>query len=266
MHGPTEFADLGHYRLAEKLADASFVVCISDFARSQLMALSDPEAWERLDVVHVGIPVDQFTRSKPSSAGRREPTILYIGRLVPEKGQAVLLDAVALLAARGRLVDVTLAGEGPLRQALERRAEQLGIASQVSFLGAVGQDRLRALYEDASIFCLPSFAEGVPVVLMEAMAMGLPVVSTRITGIPELIEDGSSGLLVAPGRPDELADRLEWLLADPALRRELGTEAREAVLREFDAERSAEQLYELFRERLLGRTADHLPEVAKIGA
>jgi glycosyltransferase involved in cell wall biosynthesis len=266
MHGPTEFADVRHYRLAEKLRDARFVVCISDFARSQLMALSEPETWDRLDVVHVGIPVDQFTRSSAPAAPARPPTILYIGRLVPEKGQAVLLEATALLASRGHVVDVTLAGEGELRLDLERRAERLGIAPQVSFLGAVGQDQLQKLYETASIFCLPSFAEGVPVVLMEAMAMGLPVVSTRITGIPELVEDGVGGLLVAPGRPDELADRLESLLTDPALRRELGIRGREAVLREFDAERSATQLYELFSERLLGPAPESSVEVAKAGA
>src|ERR1044072_1575981 len=116
-----------------------------------------------------------------------------------------------MLAARGHLVDVILAGDGPLKSSLERRARQLGIASPISFPGAVGQDRLRELYESASIFCLPSFAEGVPVVLMEAMAMGLPTVSTRIAGISELIEDTVGGLVVAPGRPDELASRLEGL-------------------------------------------------------
>lgn len=267
MHGPTEFADLRHYRLAEKLSEARFVVCISDFARSQLMALSEPEAWERFEVVHVGLPVGQFTRSSPPAPRGDRPTILYIGRLVPEKGQAVLLEAAALLAGRGHLVDLTLAGEGDLRPALERRAEQLGIAAQVSFLGAVGQDRLRELYETASIFCLPSFAEGVPVVLMEAMAMGLPVVSTRITGIPELIEDGVGGLLVAPGRPDELADRLESLLVDPTLCRELGNGGREAVLRGFDAEHSASRLYELFSERLAGPAPERRNGVvAKAGA
>jgi len=266
MHGPTEFGDLSHYRLAEKLRDARFVVCISDFARSQLMALSEPRDWERLDVVHVGIPVDQFTRSGVRPPGADRDSILYIGRLVPEKGQAVLLEAVALLAARGHLVDVTLAGEGALRGDLEGLAEQLGIAPRVSFLGAVGQDRLRELYEAASIFCLPSFAEGVPVVLMEAMAMELPVVSTRIAGIPELIEDGVGGFLVAPGRPDELAGRLESLLSDPSLRQELGARGREAVLREFDAERSAVQLYELFVERLLGSAPKPAPQVAKAGA
>lgn len=265
MHGPTEFYDVGHYRLAEKLDEASFVVCISDFARSQLMTLCDPGAWDRLHVIHVGIPVDQFTRSSAPPAAGRNPAILYVGRLVPEKGQAVLLEAVALLAERGHTANVTLAGEGRLRPELERRAEQLGIASRITFLGAVGQDKLRDLYEGASIFCLPSFAEGVPVVLMEAMAMKLPVVSTRITGIPELIEDGASGLLVAPGRPDELADRLEWLLTDPSLCRELGSQGRDTVLHEFNAEHSAVQLYGLFCERLPGRESDPSPVVSKVG-
>jgi colanic acid/amylovoran biosynthesis glycosyltransferase len=250
MHGPTEFYDLGHYRLAEKVRDARFVVCISDFARSQLMGISDPDAWERLHVIHVGIPVDRFTRSSTPSTGEHDPAILYIGRLVPEKGQAVLLEAVARLAERGQTARLTLAGDGPLRPRLEALAERLGLTSRVTFLGAVGQDDLHRLYEGASIFCLPSFAEGVPVVLMEAMAMELPVLSTRITGIPELIEDGVSGLLVAPGRADELAERLGSLLADPALRHELGSQGRQAVLREFDAERSAAQLYELLSEQL----------------
>jgi glycosyltransferase involved in cell wall biosynthesis len=246
MHGPTEFYDLRHFRLAEKVRSASFVVCISDFARSQLMGLSDPETWDRLHVVHVGIPVEQFTRSAARNGSGHAPTVLYIGRLVPEKGQAVLLDAVSQLAARGVAVELQLAGEGSLRPELERAAARLGIAERVFFLGAVGQEELRALYERASIFCLPSFAEGVPVVLMEAMAMGLPVVTTRIAGIPELVEDGQSGILVAPGRADELADSLAGLLEQPELRQSLGSNGREAVIRGFDCEGSAAQLQALF--------------------
>jgi colanic acid/amylovoran biosynthesis glycosyltransferase len=141
-----------------------------------------------------------------------------------------------------------VAGAGPQREELERLADDLGVAQAVSFLGAVGQEELHALYEAASVFCLPSFSEGVPVVLMEAMAMRLPVVSTKITGIPELIEDEHSGLLVAPGRPDLLADALERLLADPSLRHELGSRGRDHVLAGFDAEASAAQLHSLFAE------------------
>ncbi len=253
MHGPTEFFDVSHFRLAEKLSRARLVVCISDFARSQLMSLSEPEVWDKLHVVHCGIPIDQFPRSHSADRPGVEPSILYVGRLVPEKGQAVLLEALGALVERGRQVSVTLVGEGPGRADLERLAERLGIAARTSFLGAVGQDDIRAIYAGASVFCLPSFAEGVPCVLMEAMATGLPVVSTRITGIPELVEDGHTGLLVAPGRADELAGALERLLADPALCRELGVNARAKVIEEFDAERSAEQLYALFTRELSPR-------------
>lgn len=251
MHGPTEFFEVGRFRLAEKLRSARFVVCISDYARSQLMSLCEPELWERLHVVHCGIPMERFTRSGAGDRGE-QTGILCIGRLVPEKGQAVLLEAVAQLAERGRRVAVTLAGEGPSRPALERMAGRLGIASQTTFLGAVGQEQIRDLYESASIFCLPSFAEGVPCVLMEAMAMELPVLSTRITGIPELIDDTHNGLLVAPGRVDELAGAIERLIADPSRARELGVRGRETVAREFDVEHTAEQLRCCFASELAG--------------
>lgn len=257
MHGPTEFYDLRHFRLAEKVRSASFVVCISDFARSQLMGLSEPDTWDRLHVIHVGIPIERFTTNGSGTNGippgldgldptEGTQTILYIGRLVPEKGQPVLLEAIAELIGRGCDVRLELAGEGELRPELERLTASLSLEERVSFLGAVGQDELRKLYGRASIFCLPSFAEGVPVVLMEAMAMGLPAVSTRIAGIPELIDNDRSGILVAPGRADELADSLARLLADPELRQSLGAQGREKVVRDFDAERSAEQLADLF--------------------
>ncbi len=252
IHGPTEFCDVSRYRLGEKLRHARFVVCISDYARSQLMALSEPEAWDKLHVIHVGIPIAQFTRNGNGSRPSARPTILFIGRQVPEKGQAVLLQATALLAERGHTVDVVLAGEGQARPEFERLAQRLGVASQVSFPGAVGQEEIHALYAGASIFCLPSFAEGIPGVLMEAMAMRLPVVSTRITGIPELVDDGATGLLVAPGRTDELADALQRLLTDPSLCHEMGSNAREKVVCEFNTASSSERLYALFGQMLSG--------------
>ncbi|HEX6688734.1 MAG TPA: glycosyltransferase family 4 protein [Solirubrobacterales bacterium] len=249
MHGPTEFFDVRHFRLAEKLRQARFVVCISDFARSQLMALSEPDSWQKLPVVHVGIPIEQFTpvgASPPTAAAE----ILCIGRLVPEKGQAVLIEAIARLVERGLPASATFAGEGPQRGALEALAERLGVGSRVSFRGAVGQEELHALYAAASAFCLPSFSEGVPVVLMEAMAMRLPTIGTTITGVPELIEDGHSGLLVPPGRPDLLTDALQRALSDDALAQTLGEAGRAKVLAEFDADASAEQLHALFAEQI----------------
>jgi glycosyltransferase involved in cell wall biosynthesis len=245
MHGPAEFFDVSRFRLADKLRRASFVVCISDFARSQLMALSEPEVWDRLHVVHVGIPIEQFTRRPDRPPGDRSD-ILFVGRLSPVKGQAVLLQAAALLARRGRAAEIVIAGEGPMRPALERLTERLGLAGQVRFIGAVGQDEIHGLYAGASVFCLPSFAEGVPCVLMEAMAMELAVVTTTIAGIPELVDHGRCGLLVAPGRADRLADALERLLDDAELRARIATEAREKVVREFDVDACAEQMQRIF--------------------
>jgi glycosyltransferase involved in cell wall biosynthesis len=245
LHGPAELFDVGHYRLAEKVREARFVVCISDFTRSQLMALSDVSQWDKLHVVHVGVPIEQFTARDGDMATEGVPEILFVGRHVPEKGHAVLLEAISLLEQRGHRVKLTLAGDGPSRQALEAFAEALGIAARTSFLGSVGQDEINSLYAKATIFCLPSFAEGLPTVLMEAMAMELPVVSTRITGVPELVEDAHTGLLVTPGRPDLLADALERLLADRQLCRDLAANGRQKVIHDFNARTSAEQLYAL---------------------
>lgn len=251
MHGPTEFWDVRHYRLAEKLASAGFVVCISEFCRSQLMNLCEPERWQRLRVVHCGIPVEDFTRRRPPSEPGADARILYIGRLVPEKGQTVLLEAIAELARRGHEVTATIAGEGALKPELEKMAKRLGLSDRVEFPGAVGQHQLRDLYEEAAVFCLPSFGEGVPIVLMEAMAMEVPPISTRIAGIPELIDHERSGLLVPPGNTEELTEALESLLNEPAFHRELAAAGREKVLEEFDTHRSAAQLLAIFEEMLL---------------
>jgi glycosyltransferase involved in cell wall biosynthesis len=256
MHGPTEFFDVRHFRLGEKVRHARFVVCISDFARSQLMALSDSGAWPNLPVIHVGIPIERFTPLNGDRPLAALPKILCIGRLVPEKGQAVLIEALARLLERGRPAALTLVGEGPQREALERLARDLGVEQDVSFRGAIGEEELHEAYEGASVFCLPSFSEGVPVVLMEAMAMKLPVISTTITGIPELIEDGRSGLLVPPGRPDQLADALQRLLDDDSLRRELGARGREKVIAEFDAEASAVALHAIFADQVSANGGD----------
>ncbi len=214
IHGPDEFFNVEGFNLPEKVVHASFVVCISYYVRSQLMALSDPVHWEKLKVVRCSVDAERF-RPPASRDGTGQPEILCIGRLVPVKGQAILLEALALLRDRGLPFRATLAGAGPTESALQRRAKELGLSGCVSFPGPVGQDEIRSFYLAASIFCLPSFAEGLPGVIFEAMAMELPVVSTRITAIPELVVEEETGYLVTPGRADELADALERMLADP---------------------------------------------------
>lgn len=248
MHGPTELSDVGRFDLAAKVADAAFVVCISDFCRSQLMALVEEDRWSKLHVVHCGIEPDRLPLAdrddRDGRDGRDRTRLLCVGRLVPEKGQAVLLDALEILRQRGIAVETVLVGDGPRRAALERRAASSGL--DVSFAGAVAPDAVVQHYRWADVFCLPSFAEGVPVVLMEAMATGAPVITTRIAGIAELVEDGETGVLLPPGRADLLADAIERLAADPALRRKMGEAGRAIVLEQFDVRASATQLAQLF--------------------
>jgi glycosyltransferase involved in cell wall biosynthesis len=254
MHGPPEFYDVRGTRLAAKVKRADAVICISDFCRSQLMSLVDETHWAKLHVVRCGISTTRYARHAAWN-GRRGAAVnvLTVARLASVKGHAVLLDALAALTARGVDVELTWIGDGPERAALERRAKQLRVAHRVRMLGAVGQDDIRAEYERADVFCLPSFAEGLPVVLLEAMAMELPVVATQVMAVPELVEHGVSGLLVAPARPDLLADALELLIDAPDERASMGATGRAKVLADHDAARSGSALRNVYRE--LGVTA-----------
>lgn len=250
VHGPTEFADVPGTDLAAKVRDARFVVCISDFARSQLMALVEEDHWAKLLVVHCGIEPDSYPLLEPDRAGRTGPLRwLAVGRLVEVKGQSVLLEALAAHRAGGGQAELALVGSGPREARLRRYAEELGVSSHVRFVGAVGQDDILDWYRWADVFCLSSFAEGVPVVLMEAMATGLPVVTTRIAGIPELVEDGVSGFVVPPGRPDLLAAAIARC-ADPEARVRLGRAGREAVTSGYETAATARQLAAAYAARL----------------
>jgi glycosyltransferase involved in cell wall biosynthesis len=232
---------MASHNLALKVRRADAVVCISDFVRSQLMSLVPPADWARLHTVRCGIDVERFRPPDgPRAAGRGE--ILTVAAMSPRKGHAVLLAALAELARRGADFGALLVGDGPERPALERLADELGIRARVRFAGALAEEDLPPLYRAADVFCLPSYAEGVPIVLMEAMASELPVVATGVMGVPELVEDGRSGLVVPPGRPDALADALAQLLDDPALRSELGRAARERVRSEYEVGAAAVQL------------------------
>ncbi len=188
----------------------------------------------------MAVDVDRFGDRTSERAGRPAGPlrILFVGRLVPEKGPSVLLDAVAhLRSAPDPLdVEVRIVGAGPLADELRRQSVDQGTADRVTLVGPLGNEELPDQYAWADVFCLPSFAEGVPVVLMEAMATGLPVVTTAIAGIPELVRDGVTGRLVPPGRVDQLASALRDLADDTADGRSaLGQAARARVREEFGA-------------------------------
>lgn len=262
VHGPDEFYDAYRQYLPEKVAAADFICCISHFARSQLMRLSPYAHWHKLEVVRLGVDPAHFApRPRPLSAdGAFE--LLCVGRLTPSKGQHLLIDAVARLLGQGRHVRLRLVGAGDDRASLEAQVRSQGLADHVLFEGAVNQDRIRALYAQAHCFCIASFAEGIPVVLMEAMAMAVPCVTTRITGIPELIEDGRDGLLVAPSDAAGLAAAIARLMDDPALYDRLAAAGRQRVVDDYDLARNVDRLAEVFGRRLAPLPAAAAPAVA----
>jgi glycosyltransferase involved in cell wall biosynthesis len=247
-HG-TDIFEADARTLAEKVRRARFVICASDFGRSQLMALVEERHWPNIHVVPCGIDVRQFARPTPPRVGSTGRfTVLAVGRLVAVKGHAVLLDAMAELRDRNGLpVALHVVGDGPQRAALEDRADAIGVTDLVTFHGRVGQDAIKRHYAVADAFCLPSFGEGVPVVLMEAMAMEVPVVASGVMGIPELVQDGKSGLLVPPGRPRALADALARLADSPELRLALGRAGRARVEAAFSLDRSLHALLAIYR-------------------
>jgi len=249
IHGPDEFYDVSGYRLREKIAGARFLCAIGSFARSQLMKLSPPGSWDKFEVIPVGVdPVRFAPRPDPGVAAPFE--ILCLGRLVPAKGQHVLLAATALLKAEGRRILVRFVGDGPDRPALEQDARRRGLEDCVRFEGSVNQDRIREFYSRSGVFVLPSFAEGIPVVLMEAMSMEIPCVTTFVNGIPELIRDGCDGLLVPPSDEIALAAAITRLIDDGTLRKRLGESARRRVVERHNLARNAERLADVFRRRL----------------
>ena len=219
VHGPDEFYDVPGYSLQEKIAGASFICTIGKFARSQLMKISPTPQWDKFEVAPLGVDPVRFS-PRPHRQGANDFEAICVGRLVPAKGQHVLIGAIHRLVREGRTIRLRLVGDGPDRESLEREVTELGIGGSVIFEGPVNQDKIRSLYQAADLFVLPSFAEGIPVVLMEAMAMELPVVTTFVNGIPELIRHGMDGWLVAPSDEESLASAIANLMDDDALREE----------------------------------------------
>jgi glycosyltransferase involved in cell wall biosynthesis len=231
---------------------ALFVRSISRHGRGQLMLSCDRSQWTKLIYVPLGIDPSKFA-PKSSRPASKPAHILCVGRLASEKGQALLLEAFAILTADGMPLHVRLVGDGPDRNWLERRAVELGIASTVEFTGWVDQDQLMDLYREADLFVLPSLAEGIPMVLMEAMAMQIPCVAPCITGIPELIEHGVDGMLFAVADVEDLTKNISILLNSPELCTQIGKQARARVLRDYDMARNTERFAAVLADRLQAR-------------
>jgi glycosyltransferase involved in cell wall biosynthesis len=249
VHGPDEFYDASDYKLPEKIIAADFIFCISHYARSQVMKLSPVQAWSKLDICRLGVDPQRFT-PQPNIQQHTHCHLLCVGRLTAAKGQAILLKAVAQLHSQGSPMRLTLVGMGPDEHSLKAYAALLGISEQVDFTGAVDQDHILDYYHAADIFVLPSFAEGLPVVLMEAMAMEIPCITTAITGVPELIDNGVDGILVAASDVVGLTAAITKLASDSDLRRQLGQAGRRKVLARYDLQQNTQLLFAAFNKRL----------------
>lgn len=247
LHGISEFDYPAGLLLRDKIAAARFVACVSRFGMAQAMRLIPPDHWPRLGIVRCGIDLaDLPALPVRQDAGDRPLEVIAVGRLSPEKGQAGLLNAIAMLRDQGVAVRLTLVGDGPEGDALHARAGRLGIEALVRFVGRQDERTTLASIAAADVLVLPSFMEGLPVVLMEAMALGVPVVATRVAGIPELVRDEESGLLFDPADWQALAGAVARLAADPALRTRLATAGRQRIEREFAIERATARLPALF--------------------
>lgn len=244
VHGPDEFYDVTPNNVKEKIEEAVFVRCIGFFCRSQLMRLSSMDQWGKFHIVRCGIFRDEFARKAPPGGPVRN--VLCVGRLCPSKGQAVLVEAAEILRRRKRGFRIRLLGGGPDLEAIRAMIEAKGLGDCVEAVGPVGHDRVKEELAASDLFVLPSFAEGIPVALMEAMASGVPVISTRIAGIPELIDSGSEGVLTQPSDAQELAAAIDSFILGRADARAMTERAWQKVRALFDAEANAKALGELF--------------------
>ena len=244
VHGPEEFDRAPSIHLREKIRRAELVVAVSSFGRSQLFRIADQESWEKIQVVHCGIDRTFSDETGRDAAGTRR--LVCVGRLCEQKGQLLLVKAAALLAAEGRAFELVLVGDGEHRPMIEALIARLDLASHVRITGWASADQVKSEMLAARALILPSFAEGLPVVLMEAMALGRPVLTTYVAGIPELVIDGETGWLFPAGSIDDLLAAMRACLDSPEEKLErMGQAERTRALERHDIDGQAARLSDL---------------------
>jgi glycosyltransferase involved in cell wall biosynthesis len=249
VHGPEEFDKPYALGLDEKIRRAAFVVAISSFGRSQLFRWIDQRAWSKVAVVHCGLEPGFYAgaSAEPASA----PRLVCVGRLCEQKGQLLLVEAARKLHRQGIDFELVLAGDGEMRAQIEALVKSAGLGAKVRITGWIDSRQVREELIAARALVLPSFAEGLPVVIMESMALYRPVLTTYVAGIPELVSDGENGWLFPAGDIERLAEAMQACLAAPAEQlREMGLAAHGRVVQRHAIATEAAKLARLVHESL----------------
>jgi colanic acid/amylovoran biosynthesis glycosyltransferase len=245
-HGPEEFDKAEFIALPEKIRRAQAVVAVSSFGRSQLFRQVSSECWPKIQVIHCGIEATFHENAEDRPAAVRR--LVCVGRLCEQKGQLLLIEAVHRLAASGTKLELVLAGDGEMREEIKALIAQYKLQDTVRITGWISSDQVREELLAARALVLPSFAEGLPVVIMEAMALRRPVISTFVAGIPELVNSGEHGWLIPAGDAESLAAAIQSCLDEPleTITR-MGEAARARVLERHDVDKEASKLIALFQ-------------------
>jgi len=251
VHGPEEFDKPQFIGLGEKIRRSAFVVAISSYGRSQLFRWVGHDHWSKVQVVHCGLE-RAFHEVTPVPIPET-PRLVCVGRLCEQKGQLLLIQAASRLAEKGIDFELVLAGDGEMRGEVEELIRQYGLEKRVRITGWISGDQVRDEILAARGLVLPSFAEGLPVVIMEAMALRRPVLTTFVAGIPELVRPGENGWLFPAGSVDELTAAMEDFLETPVdVLKHMGEAGYESVLQRHSIDTEAAKLASLFRESRIG--------------
>ena len=246
IHGPEEFDKVEALALEEKVKRAAFVVTVSSFGKSQLYRWCSHLQWPKIHVIHCG--VDAGFLHQPHVAMPKQRRLVCVGRLCEQKGHLLLLEAVGLLAAEGLQFKLVLVGDGPLRSQLEASITRLGLQTHVEITGWASNSEVQQHILASQVMVLPSFAEGLPVAIMEALALSRPVITTYVAGIPELVQTDICGWLVPPGSVEALATAMHTALQSPVEKLEqMGRAGAERVAQRHNAAVEASKLAALFR-------------------
>jgi colanic acid/amylovoran biosynthesis glycosyltransferase len=253
-HGPEEFDKGLFIGLAEKIRHCAFVVAISSYGRSQLYRFVEHRHWPKVQVVNCGLEFAFDAASSGSASTARR--LVCVGRLCEQKGQLLLMEAAQLLAVNGVAFELVLVGDGEMRSEIEMLIARYGLKSQVRITGRISSERLYKEILAARALVLPSFAEGLPMVVMEVMALKRPVITTFIAGIPELVVPKEHGWLVPAGDAEALASAMRACLDAPTdALVSMGEAAQKRVLARHNVDSQAAQLAKLFQAAIAGKTA-----------